>query len=223
LSEPLSNKQLKNRLLGAGLLVLLAVVIIPLFLGDPRQLVEESSVPQSTIFESKIQPLPSMGSNEESGAESRDKEIESSGGLVLKKLDDEQPEKASKSVTIQPLNLSKLDSSSGAIKKPVAKTAPVKVAKTKKVSSTQSKDKIKSGWAVQAGIFSKIENANTIAGMLKSNGYAPNISDAKASFGKAKRVWIGPFATKSEAQAVSKRLEQKTGNGGYVAVFPFKS
>lgn len=242
MSEPLSNIQLKHRLLGAGILVFVAVILIPLFLGDPKYVTEEEvPPPESGKFESKIQPLPGTVPASPSVAESAGSETSAGGGLVLKKLDSQRASapKNSEQVIIQPLRLDTLTPQSEPIAKVAKKSTPEPKAKAepKKLVSTKSTPekpktikkkqpkakKIESGWVVQAGIFSKPENASAIAGILKSNGYAPNISDAKASFGKAKRVWIGPFAKKSEAQSVSKRLEQQTGNGGYVAAYPFKS
>jgi DedD protein len=224
LSEPLSNTQLKIRLLGAGILVVFAVILIPLFLGEPKYVTEEVEVPKSAEFESKIQPLPGSVQKTEESMQAQKNDITNSGGLVLKKLDNDQPLKSenSKQVTIQPLQLNNVTSTSSSTpEKTVAKKAVP--AKSKPEVPEVVETKIKSGWAVQAGIFSKTENARAIAEILKNNGYAPNISDAKASFGKVKRVWIGPFASKTEAQAVSKRLEQQTGDGGYVATYPFKS
>jgi DedD protein len=239
LSEPLSNTQLKNRLLGAGILVFVAVIMIPLFLGEPKYAAEQEPVPpKSNKFESKIQPLPENVPAPQNVVESDSNEASESAGLVLKKLDNRQAPASGKSdqVVIQPLRLDKLNTTDPAPKarkqpapapkaKPVVEQAPVKSKpdKPKTVPAPTQVAKVKSGWAVQAGIFSKPENAQAIAQILKNNGYMPNISDARASFGKARRVWIGPFAQKSEAQAISKRLEQKTGDGGYVAVYPFKS
>jgi len=246
LSEPLSNTQLKHRLLGAGILVFIAVILIPLFLGDPKYATEEEAAPppESGEFESKIQPLPGSAPASQDVAESGTDEVSTGGGLVLKKFDSQQapaskqPKKAEQ-VVIEPLRLDTLTSQSDPVAKPAKKpvAVPKEKVQPKKVAATKSEPAkpkpatkkplqataVKSGWAVQAGIFSKPENAEAIAGILKKNGYVPNISDARASFGKAKRVWIGPFARKSEAQSVSKRLDQQTGIGGYVAAYPFKS
>jgi len=219
-----------------------AVILIPLFLGDPKYVEEpEPVLPKSTKFESRIQPLPDTVQGSQNNMEPSTKAVPESGGLVLKKLDNQQVPTAEKTkqLDIQPLRLDKLVSESDPQPKtvkqvadtpaPKAKPKPKPVVKNSapvKTSSTAPKTaatKITAGWAVQAGIFSKTENARAIAEILKNNGYTPNISDAKASFGKAKRVWIGPFASKNEAQVASKRLEQQTGDGGYVAAYPFKS
>jgi len=242
LSKSLSNTQLKKRLLGAGLLVLLAVILIPLFLGEPKYVeAPDSEEPQSTSFESRIQPLPGNPVTADSEIGSNTDEAEQSGGLVLKKLDSEDAVgKQSEPVVIQPLRLDTVTSGTTksaktAVAKPrvdkpraakQATTPPARVVKktaAPKKSTKTARETISSGWAVQAGIFSKSANAKAIAENLKKSGFKPNISDAKASFGKARRVWIGPFASKSEAQAVSRKLEKKIGDGGYVAAYPFKS
>lgn len=109
-------------------------------------------------------------------------------------------------------------------KAPVKKQAvPKKVASASPKTSSKKSSAIRSGWAVQAGVFSKPSNADSIAKILRSKGHRPQVTNTKTSAGRAKRVWLGPYATKAEARAVSKRLEQQTGNGGYVASYPFKS
>jgi DedD protein len=242
LPESLSNTHLKNRLLGAGILVFAAVIVIPLFLGDPKHGAEQESMPvKSTEFESRIQPLPNSDSAQQNASNAIDAEDK---GLVLKKLSGPPVSTSDlpKQVDIQPLRLDEEIARADPVAKvakttakttttttaptprPAAKKSVAKNASTPKASAPKaSAGDLKAGWVVQAGIFSKPENAVAIAGILKNNGYAPNVSNAKASFGNAKRVWIGPFVSKSEAQAISRRLEQQTGNGGYVAAYPFKS
>ncbi len=240
--ESLSNTQLKNRLLGAGILVFAAVIIIPLFLGEPKHAVDPESLPaKSTTFESRIQPLPDNDPSQQNVAGADDAGDSKDEGVVLKKLDKSttSTSKSAKKVDIQPLRLDKLITGADTAPKvekqavaaptPATKKTAVTKASTQKASTAKESvakkgtGDLKSGWVVQAGIFSKPENAVAIAGILKNNGYAPNVSNAKASFGNAKRVWIGPFASKGEAQAISRQLEQQTGNGGYVAAYPFKS
>ena len=109
------------------------------------------------------------------------------------------------------------------VKKEVAVAAPKTTAPVKKPKQTQKAPAITSGWAVQVGIFSKKANADAFAATLRGDGYRPKVSDAKNSSGKTnKRVWLGPFATKPEAQTISKKFEKQTGNDGYVAPYPFK-
>ncbi|MCP4009534.1 MAG: hypothetical protein GY726_08465 [Proteobacteria bacterium] len=240
MSEHLSNTQLKNRLLGAGMLVLAAVILLPLFLGDPKYVEAPEPEPlKSTKFESRIQPLPGNVQGSQSNVESSAKAAPESGGLVLKKLDNQQAPAAEKTkqIDIQPLRLDKLGSEPTPQAKTVTKVADTPAPKSKpepvvkksapvKTSSTAVKPAVQtvtSGWAVQTNIFSSSENAKNFSVTLKNNGYKPNISDAKVASGKAWRVWVGPFASKSEARAISKRLEQQMGIEGYVRAYPFQS
>ena len=47
--------------------------------------------------------------------------------------------------------------------------------------------------------------------------HCPRIGDVRNKPGM-KRVWLGPYKSKAEAQKVSKQLESKRGDGGYVIV-----
>jgi len=232
--------------------VLIAAMFVPFFIGEPKQSQEQAEPEENTGFQSRIQPL-EMPAETLVEDQLMPLEVDDSGQVLKKLAPIDRDavaatEQPANPVDIQPL---RRDGSAApvpkkAVEKPVAK-APVKKAPPKKASSppkqvakqpakkqaapkkvasapkkTSSK-RISSGWAVQAGVFSKPANADSIAKILRSKGHRPQITNTKTSSGRAKRVWLGPYATKSEARAVSKRLEQQTGNGGYVAPYPFKS
>ncbi len=220
------------------MLVMAAVVLIPLFLGDPKYVEAPESVPlKSTKFESRIQALPGTVQSLQSNEESSTKAAPENGGLVLKKLDNQQTtaDEKTRQIDIQPLRLDKLGTESNPQPKTVKKVAETPAPKAKSVvnksapemtSSTAVQPAVQtitSGWAVQTNIFSSSENAKKFSVTLKNNGYKPNISDASVASGKAWRVWVGPFASKSEARAISKRLEQQMGIEGYVRAYPFQS
>ena len=251
MAESLTNTQLKQRILGAGILVLLAAVFIPLFLGDPKYATEEGEEKaESSEFESRIQPLPGSGEDGGTLTDAQKDDVQSGGGLVLKKLDNDAPRKVRKGTTkpkdvvIKPLDMKQAVSDSDQVKetpvakqsepapkpkpkkaepKTVAQPAPVKKASPSPKPAPAPKSAVTSGWVVQAGVFGKAKNATDLAAVLKSNGYSPKVSDVTGKPGIRKRVWIGPFASKSEAQAVSKKLQQQTGNAGYIAPYPFNS
>ncbi len=155
---------------------------------------EPATLPgKSDKFQSRIQPFPDSDTAQQNVTSATNAEVSDGEGLVLKKLVDTPTSTSDlpKQVDIQPLRLDKVNAS-------VDSTPKVAKQPTAAPASKNSASDLKSGWVVQAGIFSKPENAVAIAGILKNNGYAPNVSNAKASFGDAKRVWIGPFASKSE-------------------------
>ena len=206
-------------------MVLLAVLLIPLFLGEPKQSVEKDEVPKSTAFRSKIQPLPQSQDPNQFEKGDHDRAVEQQGGLVLKKIDTLQlkPAQTMRSLPQSQSVRTATPAPTETAKKHVIapkKPAPVKIIAKAKAPKDPV---ISTAWAVQAGIFSKRENAQSIARVLKSNGHQPKLNNTSTSFGQATRVWVGPFASKAEAQALSNIIEQQTGNGGYVAEYPFKS
>lgn len=216
------------------------MLLIPLFLGEPKQSTQDIPATTNNGFQSKIQPLPDAQNSVNQAPQTNVEQPNVNTGLVLKEFDQMQPIEpppfmkeapapapavevatpkqteppAAKVVAVPPVPKAVKETEKVVVKKAVEQKAPVKKAPEKKL--------IASGWVVQAGIFSKAENAESIAKVLRSNGHKPNVSDAQTSFGKAKRVWIGPFKNKADAQALSKKIEQQTGNGGYVAAYPFK-
>ncbi|MEE9446782.1 MAG: SPOR domain-containing protein [Arenicellales bacterium] len=225
MSDSLTPAQLKNRLLGAALLVILAVLLIPLILGEPKQSTETAPAPDNGAFQSKIQPL-----NSELNVRNAqpDSDQNTQTGLVLKTIDTVQSKPVSRAIApVSEVNVTKAKpTESQVVKKPV-KASPKKVVQpkpTKTVKKTPApavKSAIEPGWVVQAGVFSKAENANSVAKVLRNNGFTPHSGKTKTSLGQATRVWVGPYASKAEAQKASRKLEKSTGNGGFVKAFPF--
>ncbi len=205
-------------------MVILGVLIIPLFLGEPKN--DAQSLGASVQdFKSKITPLPGTVASK------------SEEEVVLKRTFQAKPEaKINTPVAAEEKAESQTQKKEGAKLVPSAQESTEEPNKKQpKMVKPGNKDKTKSNpkpkpessvatkeeWALQAGIFSKLENAQAIANILKSHGFSPELSEFEASFGKATRVWVGPYTTKSAAQAESDRLKEKTGDGGYVAPFPF--
>ncbi len=224
MDSPVPHPQLKNRIFGAILLVILAVLLIPLFLGEPRNSIDVEQSEEKKQFQSKIQPLPD---SEDSVAAEVVEQVTDSlkvgssqvteqepTGLVLKKIDMSsevaEPKKVGQDTTDLTATKLKIE--------PAKEESSVEELKQEPVIE----NKVTEGWALQAGIFSKKENAQSIAKILKDHDFKPNSSVADASFGEAVRVWLGPFRTKEEAQATSTKLESIIGNGGYIAPYPFK-
>jgi DedD protein len=216
LDSTVPDPQLKNRIFGAILLVILAVLLIPIFLGEPRSNIEIPQKENKKLFQSKIQPLPGseggvdpstiLGSQELDVPKTENTE---STGLVLKQLDtssaSETPdEQQSEDVTTTELTTEK-----------PAKESTQEVAEP-------TEPIIEEGWALQAGIFSKKANAESIMKILSRHGFTPNSSQTQVSFGEATRVWMGPLESKQKAQELSSKLESIIGSGGYIAPYPFK-
>jgi DedD protein len=74
-------------------------------------------------------------------------------------------------------------------------------------------------WAVQLGSFSKKENAEKLAADLRKQGYAAFLSQLQSSAGELHRVRIGPQKDRASAEAMAARL-LKVNHKGQVVPHP---
>ena len=74
-------------------------------------------------------------------------------------------------------------------------------------------------WAVQLGSFSNKDNAEKLAADLRKQGYAAFLSEVKTDSGQLHRVRIGPQKDRESAEAMAARL-LKVGHKGQVVPHP---
>lgn len=77
-----------------------------------------------------------------------------------------------------------------------------------------------SGWAVQVGIFSSIENANKLKERLISGGFPAFVSEVSGEQGKSFRVRIGPELKRDNANALKDRVNRQFALQGFVVAHP---
>ena len=190
----------KKRLVGAAILIGLAVIVLPVILdnddaldstetSDQEQSVQGlsndyvSSEEEVTVFVSKITPI-------EVNAGSIDKDSE------------QQPVVAA---TAAPT--------------PTPKPEPIPEAKPAKQPKPSS-ESVERGWVVRIGTFANAGNVEKVLVDLKSKGFAPDSESIETSKGVATRIWIGPYLQRVEAARARTRLEQQTGEPGLITAFP---
>ena len=191
------DRSLKERVIGAAVLVIIAVLIVPIFLDGPS---DDSEIVQERIT------LPGQ-----EGADVIQK-------TVVLELDRDQPVPAPRegdkvktetpppTVTTPP----KTETSKPVV---VAEVKPEpKQAEPTQVSSTGM-------WAVQLGSFSNQENADRLAADLRKEGYAAFLSQLQTSKGKLHRVRVGPQKDRAEAESMAAKLSAK-GHKGQVVPHP---
>lgn len=180
------DRLIKERLVGAIVLVVLAVLVVPVFLDGPPQepevIVETLALPgqEGQVTERKTivlernrsEPVPASGN----GAEPEpvaDKPEESAEPLVK--------------VVNQPID------------KPAEKTAD-------KPAATTETD-VGGLWAVQLGSFSNHENARKLGDELRKANYAAFESKLVTADGEQLRVRVGPVETREAAESLAKKLK----------------
>ena len=204
------ERTLKERIIGAAVLVLFVVLVVPVFLDGP---------PSDAEIVSERLLLPGQDGQKTQ--------------TVVLDRDRTDPVPAAKNATPAPSRETtepaesqpESKAESKPVDKPVATQAqPVKSATQRdepapppatvspRVSSTGM-------WAVQLGSFSNRENADKLAADLRKQGYAAFLSQLKTDGGQLHRVRIGPQKDRDSAEAMARRL-LKVGHKGQVVPHP---
>lgn len=193
------DRALKERIIGAIVLVTFAVLVVPVFLDGPSGNVEivneRVSLPGQNTQERKTQTI------------------------VLDR-DRNEPVPAPASVATSkkradPIEIAAAKKSPAAVK---SQTEPVKVA----TAGPAKKPAVASAtgmWAVQLGSFSSQDNAEKLAADLRAQGYAAFLSQLQTESGKLHRVRIGPQKDRDSAESVAARLKLE-GHVGQVVPHP---
>jgi DedD protein len=198
---------LKQRLVGASVLIALAVVVLPMLLGgrpdgdvpeshrielppQPSELDfetrrypigEPAPKPQADRSEAVVKPLPSPGPPPESSAESVPA---ATPDTMVETLPDR----------VAPPTIE------------IAEELPVEVIPLE----IQPEDTGR--YIVQVASFGAVDNAKRLSQALRSYGYAVKTDTVKSDIGTLHRVRVGPYGTESEANGVVSRLQTQVGD-----------
>lgn len=189
----LSDRALKERVIGAAVLVIFAVLVVPVFLDGP---------PQGTEIVSESVSLP--GQNDEGRKQQT---------IVLDR-DRSQPVPATNVPAPAP------SPTEPAIRKAKAEPDAAEVQVAAAPQQAQPEESSSTGmWAVQLGSFSNKDNAERLASDLRDQGFAAFLSQLPTDAGKLQRVRVGPQKDRDSAQAVAAQLA-KAGHEGRVVPHP---
>lgn len=199
---------LKKRLLGATVLVSLAVIFVPMLLE--KEPADESGIGASKIplppedkFSSRILPL-----------ESEDLSRPPAQIIPLKQDADESGERETGPKEILALKPEKIPEP----KPQVESVAPDKPPETepeerevlpKKPAPPPANRVSTPAWVVQVGSFSNRTNADKIAVQLKKKGFSSFIERADINGNRVYRVRVGPETSKSKAERMLAKLDQE--------------
>ena len=190
------ERALKERIIGAIVLVIFVVLVVPIFLDGPPEdgeIVSErillpgqkdQDIKTVVLERGRSEPIPVASSTKDVAAEPK----------VTQTTPEPVPQQQSVREEQAPV--------------PQPQTAVVKPA-----ASTTGM------WAVQLGSFSNKENAEKLAADLRKQGYAAFLSQLQTSSGQLHRVRIGPQKDHASAEAMAARL-LKVNHKGQVVPHP---
>lgn len=180
------DQHLKQRLVGAVVLVGIGIIVIPLLLGEPTGMVPESeNKAYSGAYENSAAPIAISSGRQEKPA--LPPEAKALSGQVRENF----PSAEEKTPLF-----------------PAAPPAPVPAKKPTNSTSPRSPPKA-AGWLIQIGSFTHQKNALRMLDEAVSSGYRAFIEPVKKGADTIYKVRIGPEKDEQRAQALKAELERR--------------
>lgn len=186
----------KHRIVGAVIVVSLAVIVLPMILSDePGQpaasrVSDISEIPQP---ETKVLRLPTTSLAEQAVTDTQ----VTTTTTTVETGSTKKPEKSNTTITARATQIEQTEPKSSANE-----------------TSTASR-----GWVVQVGTFSNDDNARRLRDKLKKHGFLVKLVDVKLKGEKAVRVRVGPYRQKRVAEKAQTQIRQKVGVEGVVLAY----
>jgi DedD protein len=197
------ERTLKERIIGAIVLVIFVVLVVPVFLDGPPE-------GGDTVSERILLP----------GQEGQDTKT-----VVLNRERDEPIPAANREENATTSSDAAVPApiAERPVPEPIPETPPARIeAKSGPEPQPEAAKPAASTtgmWAVQLGSFSNKQNAEKQAADLRKQGYAAFLSQLKTDSGQFHRVRIGPQKDRESAEAMAARL-LKVGHKGQVLPHP---
>ena len=189
------DQRLKQRLVGAVVLISLAVIFIPVILEGPDDdwtpRVQDIPVPPQIEYQAEVElPVPD--------------------GLPAEaplQAEPSAPEVASESTPVPP------------VQEPAAAATAIPAAPEKPAKPAAHSALPAGSWVIQVGSFTQQLNANGLRDRLQKAGYNSHLQEIAAAEGKAWRVLVGPFNSRAAAEKQRDRITSQYHLKGIVTQF----
>lgn len=205
---------LKQRLVGAAVLVALGVIFIPMLLergdDDARLTVSMEIPPRPGVsFEDRLKNPPPL----------RQEPVQA----IEEAIEPVKQARQAESVVSKPAGPAEKPAAS-AVESPASPQTATSPKTTVKPAVKQvSKPALTSGgeqWIVQVGSFSQETNAKGLRDKLKKSGFDAFVETAKTPAGAVYRVRIGPLGTRDDAEKLAARVKAAGDYKPIVASYP---
>ena len=210
------DRGLKERLVGAAVLVVLAVIFIPMLLDETPTgpgPITESNIPEQPDepFNSRIVPVkPKPAEVELPPPSTVDSETDSSAA-----------EPAAPPAATTGSGAASNGESTDTVTAPTAGAGTDKKPEVSQAMPEPGDDDAKpSGWVVQLGSFAKEDNARDLNKKLQADGYASFVEPVMNSGERVYRVRVGPQVLRDDAEKIRERIAGEFDIKGIVVSYP---
>ncbi len=203
------EQTIKQRLIGAVVLVALAVIFLPGILGQKKT--------NDSVFESKIPPRAVQSNELKKESEKQVKITDKTDNTIVASADDKKtPDK----VADESAQNSHLDNSPTAIADVSSSDSKVLETSNVKQNNTPIDTMMFESWIIQLGSFSSTNNAKVLVDDLIGKSYKAflrpvTLDNQKVMF----RVFVGPFFDKPTAEQTAQKLAKEFSLNPIVSVW----
>jgi DedD protein len=205
----------KHRILGAIIVVSLAVIFLPMILSDsnapPRPDVALSKLSGAPQPETKVFRMPAASLEPSSAPATPDSSASQSEAT------------ASREPVVEPAP----PASAASRPQTPEREAPSKAGGAPRREQLASQDATKpqlpgkaEGWILQIGTFSSDENAKRLRDRLQKGGFLVNLQNVELKGRTVVRVRVGPFRQKHVAMEARAKIEKEIGLEGVILAYP---
>lgn len=190
---------LKQRIIGALVLVSLAVIFVPMMFDEPHSERETSriQIPEEP-------PFPEVEMPEPATTEPPDYHIEELDDTTADSVAEQSPETPATSTVVES---PEEPVSSG----DAAQTGEAPAPADDQPVSAEFTRSLEGAWLVQLGSFGSNENATRLREKVREKGYSSHLQEVTRGDAELTRVFSGPFAEKAEAEKAKQVLDDAFG------------
>lgn len=223
------DEVMKRRLIGAVVIVGVAVIVLPMFLGGhraTRQTGQTGSEPSTSQGRDvKTVTIPLNGSEQQHGGQSTPSQAPQPSASAAPPAPTASPDTGNTGGAVQtqqaaqtspqPAGPSASQSAGETAKpaKPASKPSPQPASTQTQQSKSGGATAGNGNWGVQVGSFSDAGNAQALASKLQAQGFSAFVASAQVGSQTYHRVRVGPVQTKNDAAKLGQRVESVVGHG----------
>lgn len=186
------ERHVKERIVGAAIIVALGVWLIPWVLDGPEQATETSQAAGSQI-------LPAAGNT----TPIRTETVELDPGPPGEPLEQVAADADSEPVAVV---ASSPEATEVASEPNTAGPANTETAAATRAATASPNTRARDGWMVQLGAFGDLTNAEQLAARVSTYGYSAFVSEFRSGGQTMHRVRVGGFETETQADAAASSL-----------------
>lgn len=204
---------LKQRIIGALVLVSLAVIFVPMLFDEPHS--ERTS---RSINIPEEPPFPEVDAPEPPSADAPAYRLEESGESEpdtqrqVQRVDEPaepvseaQPEPAPQTEPAEPV------AQESVAQEPAPTPEPENQQSDQQADSAEYAGSLEGAWVVQLGSFGSADNARNLRNKVRDQGYNSHLQEIQRGDTTLTRVFSGPFAEKAEAERAKRALDREFG------------